>query len=114
MSEEQNWTAYRDEIKQKLDTNSPCIPFLGVFLTTVALSQEANTLIEDKGLERRRTSSFYEAYHILEAITVRNKLNRLRSQASRQLEEEEGKVAKRQLYIKWFVSIVTWFVILVR
>ena len=85
MSEDNNWKLYRDEIDNRLKTQAPLIPFLGVFLTTVALSQEAEGLAraassrERLDSQKRRRDSLYENYVILEAITVRKRLQKLRS-----------------------------------
>ena len=35
MSEEENFTCYRQELESALEAKSPCIPFLGVFLSKV-------------------------------------------------------------------------------
>ena len=64
------------------------IPFLGIFLTTVALSQEAEGLTEAASSrerldsQRKRKNSLYENYVILEAVTVRKRLEKLRSMKS--------------------------------
>ena len=89
LSEDSNWQLYREEVTQKLQTQSPLIPFLGIFLTTVALSQEADNLVEVASLSSResvssqkRRDSLYENYVILEAVTVRKKLEKLRRRQS--------------------------------
>ena len=85
MSEDNNWKHYREEIERRVQTQSPLIPFLGVFLTTVALSQEADNLAEVASSRerldshKRRRDSLYENYVILEAVTVRKRLEKLRS-----------------------------------
>ena len=65
---------------------SPLIPFLGIFLTTVALSQEADNMLEvansrESLSSKKRRDSLYENYVILEAVTVRKKLEKLRRQS---------------------------------
>lgn len=80
MSEEQNWQVYRKELEPKLSSNSSFIPFLGVFLTDVALSQEAHSMKRaGRKDERQSSSALYETYTLLEPITIRHKLERLRS-----------------------------------
>ena len=97
MHEENNWSMYRQAIAQKLRTNSPFVPFLGVFLTTTAFAQVAAS----SGRETRSKTfsskvskvvpggvcssenslegkELYETYHLLESITVRQKLEKLR------------------------------------
>jgi hypothetical protein len=63
------------------------IPFLGIFLTTVALSQEADNLVEmansrESLSSQKRRDSLYENYVILEAVTMRKKLEKLRRKQS--------------------------------
>ena len=84
MCEEQNWWAYRVELERLLQDNASLVPFLGVFLTTVALQQQAQGMINSKLKETlRRNSTLCDDYVHLEAITVRNRLQRLRSIGSR-------------------------------
>lgn len=91
MHDDNNWSAYNQEIDQKLKANTPFIPFLGVFLTATAFFQAASSKLESRHSsvsymsgkftpERRRSSetNMYETYHLLEAITVRERLNKLR------------------------------------
>ncbi len=90
MHEDSNWKAYHQEVKQKLDSNSPFIPFLGVFLTTTAFHQtasqtRANSVLSlGAGKEKASAAAaventkMYETYHLLEAITVRERLSKLR------------------------------------
>lgn len=37
MSEDNNWQEYRDELDGCLATSTPCIPYLGQFLTQVRM-----------------------------------------------------------------------------
>lgn len=93
MHEDNNWSTYRQEIEKKQRSNSSFVPFLGVFLTTAAFYQTASTSARSFSmLEQRREraadivdkkvsveeSNMYETYHLLEAITVRQKLEKLR------------------------------------
>ena len=99
MSEEENWSVYRKELEPKIDSNYPFIPFLGVFLTDVALSQEASSMSKRarskmsvvtqsehernrNTASRRSSTALYETYTILEPITMRNRLEKLRSMTS--------------------------------
>lgn len=115
MSEEENWSAYRKELDPKIDSTSPFIPFLGVFLTDVALSQEAFSLAKrtrmkrstysekGQGLNAKRSSNnLYETYTILEPITIRNRLEKLRNSSR---EKESG---NKPLLIHFSVSIFHW------
>jgi len=90
MHEDDNWAAYRKEVSKKLQRNERFVPFLGIFLTTTAFTQ---TMSASRGVRggvspsseklevdgrRLSTDSVYETYHLLEAITVREKLDKLR------------------------------------
>ena len=68
MSEEHNWNDYRMEIQSKLDQNIPCIPFLGVLLTSIVQQESMNAV-----RPRNRRLSGVEDYTVMEAVTVRNK-----------------------------------------
>ena len=68
MSEDHNWSQYRMELQSKLDSNIPCIPFLGVLLTSIVQQGSAHTV-----KYRGRRYSGVEDYTIMEAITVRNR-----------------------------------------
>ena len=74
MSEEYNWKLYRSELETCFANNIPCIPFLGVLLTTI-VQQESITLSRNGQMSRhgRKRISGVEMYTILEAITVRNR-----------------------------------------
>lgn len=89
MHEDNNWSVYREEISEKLRKNKHFIPFLGIFLTTTAFSLSAAEVHRKSGVSaskehldvdqrRMSTDSMYETYHLLEAITVREKLDKLR------------------------------------
>ena len=75
MSEEYNWKLYRAELEACFARNIPCIPFLGVLLTTI-VQQESATISRGGQMSRhgRKRVSGVEMYTILEAITVRNRL----------------------------------------
>ena len=76
MSEEYNWKHYRAELETCFTENLPCIPFLGVLLTTIVQHESATTSRGVKmSLSRngRKRVSGVEMYTILEAITVRNR-----------------------------------------
>ena len=90
MHEENNWNTYRQEVDSKLSSNTSFVPFLGVFLTTTAFQQTAAT--RGSRFESRHGSApyssekkvaaeqgqIYETYHLLEPITVRERLDKLR------------------------------------
>lgn len=91
LHEDNNWDTYRDEVDRKLDSNSPFVPFLGVFLTTTAFFQASSdlhgrarsaTTLKSAVLERQLTTDMHETYHLLEAITVRERLDKLRENTS--------------------------------
>lgn len=73
VSEENNWAAYRAELQQHLTLGSSCIPFLGAFLTTV-VQQESYDKIRSK---RPVDANCESMYTVLEAITVRHRLEKL-------------------------------------
>ena len=79
MSEEYNWKLYRAELETCFANNIPCIPFLGVLLTTI-VQQESTTVSRGGQMSRhgRKRVSGVEMYTILEAITVRNRSVRTR------------------------------------
>ena len=66
MSEEYNWRSYRKHLDKLLEETTPCIPFLGVLLTTTVQSGSSSD-------RRLRKASGVEDYTLLEAITVRNR-----------------------------------------
>ncbi len=76
MSEEENWRVYRKEIELRMTTSTCFIPFLGVYLSDMAMSQEARSLAQSR---QPRHNPLYDTYTILEPITIRHKLERLRS-----------------------------------
>ena len=67
MSEEYNWRAYRKHLNKLLEETTPCIPFLGVLLTTTVQTGSSASG------RRSRKASGVEDYTVLEAITVRNR-----------------------------------------
>jgi len=75
MSEECNFNLYHQDLEQTLAANIPCIPFLGIFLTVV-VQHDSYTQMSSKNM--RRQSTLLETYTILDAITVRNRLEKLR------------------------------------
>ena len=69
MSEEMNYRDYRRALDDVMSTNAPCVPFLGVLLTTIvqfSSQSYGNSL-------RRRKCSGIEDYTVVEAVTVRNR-----------------------------------------
>ena len=82
MSEEDNWAMYRNDLDQQFAANTPCIPFLGVFLTQIVQQDSYNECKPKRGCGIRKNSSGLENYTILEAITVRNQLEKLTHQRS--------------------------------
>lgn len=122
MHEDNNWSVYRQEISKKLEENTQFVPFLGIFLTTTAFSQTAavtfDTQTTDSCLDvlstdtvevakkrRMSTDSMYTTYHLLEPITVREKLEKLRRTSvtlnTGEYDEEraEGKTANVTMHI---------------
>lgn len=85
MSEEHNWLDYRKELQSKMASNSCFIPFLGVYLSDAAMSQEASSMAQAQRFgspqrDRRKSSNtLYDTYAILEPITIRHRLEKLRS-----------------------------------
>jgi hypothetical protein len=105
MHEDNNWAAYRKEVEQKLDTSSPFIPFLGVFLTTTAYHQTASQAKQrassvvsfvSGGGKVEENAHMYETYHLLEAITVRQRLDKLRQDSFAQDGEEGGRLTPQK------------------
>ncbi len=105
MHEDSNWAMYREEVDRKLRNNSHFIPFLGVFLTTTAFTQSMKTHSANlnssgfsilhrstvkEGSNQRRMAriaamsrmcedmSMDGTYEILEPITVRQRLEKLK------------------------------------
>ena len=65
MSEDDNWKLYREDLDRCLSTNTPCIPFLGLFLTQVVQQESyhklrAEKFVGDKRRGNRRSRSFEE------------------------------------------------------
>ena len=60
MSEENNWQDYRDELDGCLATSTPCVPYLGQFLTQVChqLSYDKMRAEKEEVQLRRRSRSF--------------------------------------------------------
>jgi len=53
------------------EEGTPCIPFLGVLLTTIA--QQGSVEVVAPKVSRKRRPSGVEDYVVMEAVTVRNK-----------------------------------------
>ena len=75
MSEECNFQLYHKDLQQTLAANIPCIPFLGTFLTTVVQQDSYNQITPKK------QSALLETYTVLDAITVRHRLEKLQQQS---------------------------------
>lgn len=65
MSEEDNWQLYRKELGRRLASDTPCVPFLGLFLTQVVQQESYHKMRVEKdecpsssSPGRRRSSSF--------------------------------------------------------
>ena len=67
MSEEFNYREYRRVLDETLESGIPCIPFLGVLLTTIVQCSA-----HKYGLGSRKYSGV-EDYTVMEAVTVRNR-----------------------------------------
>ncbi len=66
MCEDRNWAVYRQTLKHLLESTTPCVPFLGVLLTSTVQYQNR--------LEGRpRKESGVEDYTLLDAVTVRKR-----------------------------------------
>lgn len=70
MCEEYNYRDYRLKLEETLANNIPCIPFLGVLLTTIVQKESAHN---HRSGRMGRKFSGVEDYTIIEAITVRNR-----------------------------------------
>ena len=77
MSEEDNWEVYRKDLEQQFTSSTPCIMFLGVFLTQIVQQDSYNQCKAKTGCGIRRHSSVLGNYTVLEAITVRNQFEKL-------------------------------------
>ena len=75
MSEECNFQLYHKDLQQTLAANIPCIPFLGTFLTTVVQQDSYNQMTPKK------QSALLETSTVLDAITVRPRLEKLQKQS---------------------------------
>ncbi len=73
VSEENNWAQYRCELQRQLATGSPCIPFLGAFLTTIVQKESYDQIKSKRSVDTNCESM----YTVLEAITVRHRLEKL-------------------------------------
>jgi len=69
MSEEMNYREYRQRLDEVIATGTPCIPFLGVLLTTIVQFSSLNC----RHLMGSRKFSGTEDYTVMEAVTVRNR-----------------------------------------
>ena len=61
MSEDDNWKLYREDLDRCLSANTPCVPFLGLFLTQVVQQESYHKLRAEVGESRRgkrRSRSF--------------------------------------------------------
>ena len=75
MSEECNFQLYHKDLQQTLAANIPCMPFLGTFLTTV-VQQDSYSQMTPK-----KQSALLETYTVLDAITVRHRLEKMQQQS---------------------------------
>ena len=79
MSEENNWQMYHDELDGCLSTGTPCIPYLGQFLTQVChqLSYDKMRAERNEVKLRRRSRSFVGVAddHRKEVIQLRRRSN---------------------------------------
>ena len=77
MSEENNWQSYRDELDGCLASTTPCIPYLGQYLTQVChqLSYSKMRAEKDEVKLRRRSKSFVgtESERKKEAMRLRRR-----------------------------------------
>ena len=108
MHEDNNWSAYNQEIEHNLKNTVSFIPFLGIFLTTTAFYQTAKSKAVEKrsksiafrssklAPERKLSMEMYETYHLLEAITVRERLNKLRENS---VAHDPGKVGVVMIWV---------------
>lgn len=69
---------YRKDLEQQFNSNTPCIPFLGVFLTQIVQQDSYDQCRAKTGCGIRKHSSCLGNYTILEAITVRNQFEKLK------------------------------------
>ena len=85
MSEEDNWKLYRQDLDRCLTTNTPCVPFLGLFLTQVVQQESYHKMREENntgaGKNGRRRSSSFGAYRV-HSCTEDNKVKKLTWRAS--------------------------------
>ena len=73
---------YRNDLDQQFAASTPCIPFLGVFLTQIVQQESYSQCKPKRGGVIRKHSAGLENYTILEAITARNQLEKLAHQHS--------------------------------
>ena len=81
MSEEYSWRNYNQEISMNISNGTPCIIFLGVFLSYVVRYETLNKLKKGRksreSLKGEKKFSMNESYTVLEAITVRHRLQKI-------------------------------------
>ncbi len=66
MCEDRNWAKYRRTLSALLESTTPCVPFLGVLLTTTV---QYHCRLEG----RPRKKSGVEDYVLLDAVTNRKR-----------------------------------------
>ena len=93
MSEDQNFSAYREELKQNLK-DSPCIPFLGDFLTQIAQTQAYVAMRRKRSLAKQRlekASATSFAEKIVSVVHEKEAVSSHCSKAEENITKESGR-----------------------
>ena len=91
MSEDQNFSSYREELKNSLK-DSPCLPFLGDFLTQIAQTQAYVAMRRKRSLAKQRMEKASVSSHTEKVTSAVNEKEACSSQCSKieGIAEHEG------------------------
>lgn len=82
MSEENNWQLYREKLDKHFANDTPCIPFLGLFLTQIIQNGSYKFLRKARELNKSSSFNSYHTYHTRRLQTQRNSNSSLVSSRS--------------------------------
>ena len=82
MSEENNWQLYREKLDNDIANDTPCIPFLGLFLTQIIQHGSYKVLRRARELNKSSSFSSYSVYRTQRSESGRNKRSSLVSSRS--------------------------------
>ena len=72
MSEENNWQLYREKLDKHLADDTPCIPFLGLFLTQIIQHGSYKVIRRARELNKSSSFSSYSVYRTRRLKTEKN------------------------------------------